>query len=339
MQPVIVYPPTFDWDYLHQRPQQLLKALAELGCISVFCNINAYKQHPEGLISLSPNLFLANGLTFNTAVKTARKLYPGQPVLAYFTYPPHITQVQLPEVDLLLFDSVDEPAGEFSDWLPSYAQAVLNADIVTATARSLVVRASLLAREVYLIPNGCDYNHFKEAQTKQYIESTPFKPGRPIIGYIGSIAPWVDMPLVNTMARCLPDYEFVLIGPLLKQNWLALLSKNIHYLHHKAYSELPRYLSNFDYCLIPFRITDMTKGVNPIKFWEYLASGLPILSTPLPEIPPDFVTGITESMFPGFLPSPGKRSRAERIQLASDNSWKNRAVTLLEIISNKLACG
>jgi len=108
---------------------------------------------------------------------------------------------------------------------------------------------------------------------------------KPIIGYIGTIAPWVDMRLINTMARSLPNYEFVIIGPLLKQPGLALLNKNMYYLGHRHYSVLPQYLSNFSYCLIPFKMTEMTKGVNPIKLWEYLASGIPILSTPIPEVP------------------------------------------------------
>ncbi len=340
MQPVILYPPTIDWDYLHQRPQQLFKALAVLGCTCIFYNINAHNRHPDGFTQLAPNLLLANGQEFNSSIQVVRSMYPGRPLVTYFTYPPHIVHLQRVKTDLLVFDSVDEPVDDFAYWLPGYAAAVTQADIVTATACSLADRARLLRSEVSVLPNGCDYDHFKLAQNKQRLSVAPFSQDKPIIGYIGAIAPWVDMRLVNTLARCMPAYEFVLIGPLLKQNGIALLHKNIHYLHHKAYAELPCYLSNFSYCLIPFKITAMTKGVNPVKFWEYLASGIPILSTPLPEIPAGYVSHITTDMIlPGFSPPSGERSRADRIQLARANAWHNRAESLLALINSKLAWG
>lgn len=340
MKPVLIYPPTIDWDLLHQRPQQLFKALSELGSICIFCNKNLQKLHPDGFIPLKQNLLLANGQGFSSTVQWARAMYPNQPIVAYFTYPPQIKEILSTKVDLIIFDSVDEPTGEFANWLPGYAESVRRADVVLTTARSLVYRAqSIIDKEIHFLPNGCDYNHFKTAQTPQYVEGEPFTQGRPIIGYIGAIAPWLDMPLINTMARCLSNYEFVFIGPLLLQKWVAFPNSNMHYLRYKDYSELPAYLSNFSYCLIPFKITEMTKGVNPVKYWEYLASGIPILSTPLPEVSAEYVTTIAESMFPGFSPSSDVERRNDRIRLARDNSWTNRAVKLAEIICSKLECG
>lgn len=337
MEPVIIYPPTIDWNYLHQRPQQMLKALARLGCNCFFCNINIHKRYPEGYIHISPNLILSNNQGLHATIKRAREMHPHQPIVIYFTYPPHINQ--LPISDLMIFDSVDEPLDEFADWLPDYRNAVLHTDIVIASSNSLVDRIQALDKLAYLIPNGCDYEHFSIAQKPQKIDTVPFNQPKPIIGYIGAIAPWVDMQLVNTMARNLPKYEFVIIGPLLKQNGLALLNKNMHYLGHKDYSVLPHYLSNFGYCLIPFKVTKMTKGVNPIKLWEYLASGIPIISTPLPEVPREYVTLVTEDMFPGFSPTSGEEGKADRISFARENSWKSRATKLLHAILEKLACG
>lgn len=340
MRPVIIYPPTIDWDLLHQRPQQLLKSLSESGNTCIFCNINLQRRHPKGIIPYKLNLLLSNNLSFRETVQWARAAYPSQPIVAYFTYPPQITTILESKVDLVIFDSVDEPADEFASWLPLYSEAVQRADVVVATAQSLVARAqSIIEKEVHFLPNGCDYQHFKKAQTPRHIEEEPFTKGKPIIGYIGAIAPWLDTSLINTMARCLSDYEFVFIGSLLGQKWAAFPNSNMHYLRHKDYSELPNYLSNFSYCLIPFRITKMTKGVNPIKYWEYLASGIPILSTPLPEVNPEFVTTITEDMFPSFSPSVSIAGREERILLACDNSWTNRARSLSEIIRAKLECG
>lgn len=340
MKPVIIYPPTIDWNYLHQRPQQLLKTLAEFDCLCIFCNINRENRYSKGFITLSPNLILANGQSFTTTVQWARTTFPNQPVVAYFTYPPHIAQIRASTVDLIIFDSVDEPVDFFSSWQPNYTESVKTADIVLATARSLVTRAqALTGNEIHLLPNGCDYDHFKNAQDRQYIKRMPFNGKKPIVGYIGAIAPWLDTELLNTMSYCLPEYEFVFIGPLLGRNWVSFPHTNMHYLGYREYCEVPKFLSNFAYCLIPFKITDMTKGVNPVKYWEYLASGVPILSTPLPEINREYVTIVTEDMFPGFSPIPSVREREDRITLARDNSWKERARKLFQILSCKLQNG
>ncbi|MBC8014308.1 MAG: glycosyltransferase family 1 protein [Sporomusaceae bacterium] len=340
MKPIIIYPPTIDWDHLHQRPQQLLKALSQLGCACVFCNINMHKRYSTGFSYLNDNLVLANGVSFNNALQWCRNSYPQSPLIAYFTYPTHIESIQEAAVDLILFDSVDEPLGEFASWLPSYSKAVQNSNLVIASAQSLVKRAAQhTASEVHLIPNGCDYHHFQAAQTRHAIDCPPFNRGKPIIGYIGAIAPWLDRELINEMGRCLPGCEFVFIGPLLQQKGMAFTSSNMHYLGPKNYADLPCYMSNFDYCLIPFKLTEMTRGVNPVKFWEYLASGHPILSTALPEIPKEFVTIITSAALPQIPLELNDRGKDARITLARNNSWTERATNLLLIICRALECG
>jgi hypothetical protein len=340
MKPIIIYPPTIDWDHLHQRPQQLLKALSQLGCACIFCNINMHKRYARGFSYINDNLILANGIPFNKALQWSRTSFPHSPIIAYFTYPPHIEPLQDVIVDLILFDSVDEPLGEFANWLPSYVKAVQNSNAVIASAQSLVKRAVQYTNsEVYLVPNGCDYNHFQVAQTRHTIDCHPFNQAKPIIGYIGAIAPWLDRNLINEMGRNLPNYQFVFIGPLLQQKAIAFTSSNMHYLGPKNYADLPYYMSNFSYCLIPFKLTEMTRGVNPVKFWEYLASGHPILSTPLPEIPQQFVTIITSNTLPQIPLGLDDQGRDARIKLAGDNSWTERAHKLLAIINSTLECG
>ena len=340
MRPIIVYPPTIDWDHLHQRPQQLLKALSQLDCLCVFCNINMHKRYETGFCYINDNLVLANSVPFSKALQWSRDSYPQSPLIAYFTYPPHIDQIKQLHVDLIIFDSVDEPVGEFVSWLPSYANAVQSSDVIIASAHSLIERAIQYTKSpVYLIPNGCEYNHFQTAQTRHTIDCEPFNQGRPIIGYIGAIAPWLDRGLINEMGRSLPEYEFVFIGPLLYQKGMAFTSNNMHYLGPKDYADLPRYMSNFNYCLIPFKLTEMTKGVNPVKFLEYLSSGIPILSTALPEIPQEYVNIITEDTFCRSSMKLGIDGREGRIKLARDNCWTDRAEKLIAIIRNKLECG
>lgn len=340
MRPVIIYPPTIDWDQLHQRPQQLLKALSRYGAVSVFCNLNLHKRHTDGIEYISPALLLTNGMSLTQTLQWVRGSYPESPVIIYYTYPPHIPFIRSLPRDLLIFDSVDEPADEFVSWHADYATAVDTSDVVLVSAVSLLTRARQATdKPVHLLPNGCDFGHFRSAITRQPLPEHPFILGKPVIGYIGAIAPWLDWQLINTMAHSLPGFEFVFIGSPLLQHGIGLANKNMHYLGHKDYQELPRYLSNFSYCLIPFKLTCLTMGVNPVKFWEYLASGLPILTTALPEIPHSYATIISEDMFPGFLPEPDHAGRDARIRLAEENSWDIRAQQLLGIIRKALEHG
>jgi glycosyltransferase involved in cell wall biosynthesis len=340
MQPVIIYPPTIDWDQLHQRPQQLLKAMSRLGAISLFCNLNLHGRHSAGLERISNNLILANGMPLDQTIAWARTAYPSCPVVIYYTYPPHVYVIDKIKTDLVIFDSVDEPAGEFVSWYNGYAQAIARADIVIASACSLVDGARRHTdKPVHLIPNGCDYEHFARARQRQFVDNPSFNQGKSIIGYIGAIAPWLDWRLINTMAHCLPEYQFVFIGSPLIQYGVTFANKNMDYPGHIHYEELPRYLSNFSFCLIPFKLTAMTRGVNPIKFWEYLASGIPILSTALPEIPAGYATIINEDMFPGFQPVPDDEGREARIALARNNSWSSRAERMVELIRFKIEQG
>jgi glycosyltransferase involved in cell wall biosynthesis len=340
LKPVVIYPPTIDWHYLHQRPQQLFKALSRLGCICLFCNLNFFKNYPAGVTRLDDNLILANNIHLQAAVDWARANYPFSPVVIYYTYPPQVAIVRAAHPNLIIFDSVDAPCGEFASWQQGYQEALTSADIITATAKNLIDQANeVTAKEVQLLPNGCDYEHFAAAQTPIPISDPPFDQGKKIIGYIGAMAPWLDWQLINTMGRCLKEYNFVFIGPLLLQQGTAFTSNNMHYLGYRSYADLPSYLSNFSHCLIPFKITAMTKAVNPVKFWEYLASGLPILSTPLPEIPQDQVSVVTEDMFPGFIPPSESPGRNKRIELARNNAWTERAAVLMALINSKLAHG
>lgn len=337
MKPVIIYPPTVDWDYLHQRPQQLLKALAGCGCLSIFCNLNVSGKHPAGFETFSENMLLANHVDLNSVVDWAKSNYPGHPTIIYFTSPLQAREVYSVHADLVVFDSIDEPVHEFSHWLPDYDYAVKNADLVIASAISLASRAGLCRNEeVFLIPNGCEYEHFRLAQTKQPLDEFPFNTGKPILGYIGSIATWLDWDLIKALSHTLKDYELVLIGSLCQVGKPPVQAPNIHYLGHKDYRDLPLYLSNFSLCLIPLQINDMTVGVNPIKFWEYLASGIPIVSTPLPEVDQDYVITVDRTNLADLITGKSQRTREERIGLAMTNSWHSRAQKLTEILFRKI---
>lgn len=335
MKPIVIYPPTVDWDYLHQRPQQLLKALAQCGCTSIFCNTNINQKRSVGFEFLGEDLVLANNVDLQEVMRWVKINYNGYPIVIYYSWSVHADLVKSAEVDLIIFDCLDEPVNEFAHWLPSYESAVKSADIVIASANSLVVRASRLRSDtITLIPNGCDYEHFQRAQMKQPIDKMPFDTKNPVVGYIGSVTTWLDWELIELMAAYFTDCKFVFIGPLCMS--VDLAAKNLYFLGHKDYEDLPKYVSNFTLCLIPHLINDTTKGMNPIKFWDYLASGVPVASTDLPNIDKNFVRIINKKNFTNALYEDNPIKRQERISYAQANSWQSRAGQLRILIHGGL---
>jgi glycosyltransferase involved in cell wall biosynthesis len=106
---------------------------------------------------------------------------------------------------------------------------------------------------------------------------------RPRLGFFGLIRDWVDLDLLAAVARRRPDWHFVLIGDSAHDLSAYRPLANMHFLGRKPYAELPAYCRQFDLGLVPFKINELTDAVNPIKLREYLAAGLPVISTPLPE--------------------------------------------------------
>jgi glycosyltransferase involved in cell wall biosynthesis len=135
-----------------------------------------------------------------------------------------------------------------------------------------------------LVSHGVDYEHFSKAVAHDLpapadIADLP----HPRLGFFGLIRDWVDLDLLAEVARRRPDWHLVLIGDSAIDLSPYQSLPNMHFLGRKPYAELPAYCQEFDVGLVPFRINELTKAVNPIKLREYLAAGLPVVSTPLPE--------------------------------------------------------
>jgi hypothetical protein len=138
-----------------------------------------------------------------------------------------------------------------------------------------------------LVTHGVDYEHFSRAVR----EDLPCPPDiadipHPRLGFFGLIRDWVDLDLLAEVARKRPDWHIVMIGDADSTVDLAPYRAlpNMHFLGRRPYADLPAYCKAFDVGLIPFKINELTKAVNPIKLREYLAAGLPVVSTPLPEV-------------------------------------------------------
>jgi glycosyltransferase involved in cell wall biosynthesis len=160
-------------------------------------------------------------------------------------------------------------------------------DLVIYTAKKLEQYVkSMKPKDVLHVPNGVNFYHFNACRDLELPEEYKNIP-KPIVIYVGSMHEWFDFETVNYAARCLPGVSFVFIGNAeLAQVKLDKLS-NIHLLGMRNYQNIPKYLHGADVGIIPFDIinhAELINSVNPLKLYEYMACGLPVVSTEWEEL-------------------------------------------------------
>jgi glycosyltransferase involved in cell wall biosynthesis len=159
------------------------------------------------------------------------------------------------------------------------------ADLVVTTSQALQDAKSPLNPNTILVPHGVDYEHFSKALRDDLPMPDDIKDiPHPRLGFFGLIRDWVDLDLLAEVCRLRPDWHVILIGDSTVDLSPYRTLPNMHFLGHRPYADLPAYCRALDVGLIPFKINDLTRAVNPIKLREYLAAGLPVVSTPLPEV-------------------------------------------------------
>jgi glycosyltransferase involved in cell wall biosynthesis len=190
----------------------------------------------------------------------------------------------------LIYHCVDEYTaftGVSSNSLAEIEEGLLRkADAVFVSAERLLHSKGAINPRTFLVRHGVDHDHFRksldpETRIPDDLSSLP----GPIIGYFGLIAEdWVDIDLLGHVARSFPEASLVLLGKVTMDVSRLEALPNVHFLGRKPYASLPAYSKGFDVALIPFPVTEVTLNANPLKAREYLASGLPVISTAIPEV-------------------------------------------------------
>ncbi|MCH9724540.1 MAG: glycosyltransferase [Planctomycetes bacterium] len=224
-----------------------------------------------------------------------------------------------------------------SEILQVEAELLKNADLVITTSAALSDKVEE-TRKNTLIRNAADSNWFSQPP-----ENVAYQSDKPVIGYFGAISEWFDIELVIKAAQAYPEYDFVLIGSTyLCDTAKAKTVPNIHFIGEVPYADLKGYLYAFDVCLIPFKLTDLIYYTNPVKLYEYLAAGKPVVATAMPELllvkehvfvaqdTASFISKIQQALESKDDVS-GIKSRQE---FALKNQWSNRVEKLEKTIES-----
>ena len=228
-------------------------------------------------------------------------------------------------------------------------ELVRRADLVLTSAESLCRARRALNPCTYFVSHGVDVAHFSRALDRDLEPAADVadlvSEGKPVIGFFGLIAEWIDLELVAELARRRPEWRFVMIGKATVD--LAPLRglSNVRLLGQKSYASLPSYCRAFNVGVIPFRIDELTLNVNPLKLREYLAAGLPVVSSALPEVRRYGDLVHVAAGVDGYLHeierALGERSEVldrTRVDAMKHESWEARVEECSELIASMDVC-
>ncbi|WP_224018575.1 glycosyltransferase [Ferruginibacter albus] len=288
------------WNFVFQRPQHLISRFAKSYRVfyieePIFSKDNdsyTIKITEQNVLVVTLNLKEDSGDINNRQRKLIDHLFKTQAINKYmfWYYSPMflpITRHLNPE--LTIYDCMDElSCFKFApaEIKKLETELLKKAEIVFTGGHSLYEAKKHHHHNIYPFPSSIDKAHFAKARNSKIID--PFDQKNipyPRIGFCGVIDERFDIELIRTVAQKKPDWQIVLIGPVVKIDSLTLpVAANIHYLGAKQYQELPSYIKGWQLTMIPFAINEATKYISPTKTPEYLAAGKPVISTAIKDV-------------------------------------------------------
>jgi len=320
---VVVYLAPIPWGYLWQRPQQLTSRLAahvpvlyiqpegtkSLGRLGLGRVLRRLRLHlrgagaapsPPGLEILAPPFLpiawgplgdrLNAALIGGAMRRVLRRRPAGAPPVLWCTRPTDVAlrlarSAPHARVVYELLDAIP-PSHPRAGRLGVAEAALLGrADLVVCTSEALMAHARQAGTRPHLVPNGVDPGHFADAsRPAPEVSESLAALAEPVVGCYGTLAEWIDFPLLAALADGFPGVTFALIGPVEVPPATLPQRPNLRWIGPQPYPTLPAWLARFTVCLLPFRVDGFTRAINPVKLYEYLATGKPVVSTPLPEV-------------------------------------------------------
>jgi glycosyltransferase involved in cell wall biosynthesis len=349
MQAIIVFS-HLRWDFVWQRPQQLLSRLAKrwrivfieepvacadcggLDAFDVAPNVQVWRPHVTGdaLQPLIADAIRERGVTdywlwFYTpmAVPLAAALRPRG----------------------IVYDCLDELAhlpGAPRELLHHENQLFKRADLVFTAGRSLYNAKRDRHPDVHCFPGSVDARHFAQVRGDHPLHADI---PRPRLGYSGVIDERINLKLIDEIALARPEWNIVMVGPIVNVDAKRLPRRdNIHWLGRQAYDDVPRFISGWDVCLLPYMLGDATKSISPAKTLEYMACRRPSVSTSIRDIveayghvvriadtPEGFIADI--EMIMSRSPAEQAAHAKQLAELVARTSWDDTADAMAELIA------
>jgi glycosyltransferase involved in cell wall biosynthesis len=288
--------PSCPWGYMFQRPQQLSRALAKKGNMVFYMVDTSYPYAPDwfvrGIFEIEPNIYLVND---NHNGDLFIKIIAGERLNIWQYWPHQLENIKRWEKLLSnyqkIYDCIDhlETFPDYHNINTDFLKSVNEANIVLATAKNIQTSLLEYRKDCLYIPNGVnlgDFVNFKKYPCPKLDKIR--SEGSIIIGYYGAIAEWFDFGTVEYIAKKNQGWTIVLVGEVYPnvEKEVAKLNQynNIKIFKRVDYKFIPQLLSKFDVAILPFILNNITKSTSPVKIFEYLAGGKPVVSSPLPEI-------------------------------------------------------
>jgi glycosyltransferase involved in cell wall biosynthesis/SAM-dependent methyltransferase len=362
----IVCFPITDWSFRYQRSNHLLSRFANNGHRIFYLTVNLYHENtPYSISNITDNIFevklncvrhfniydnIIDKEITESLLLSLQKTQEDFEISAfsYVAFPSWARLVlALKEKHgwPIIYDCMDDYYG-FGNVnkarIDEEQKLFRGSDLVLTASSFLYKKARKVTDKTLYMPNACEFDHFKRLPENDLLKDVE----KPIAGYYGAIADWFDNELIEYVAAKKPNVNFIFIGRTFGSNIVTLKKlPNVHFLGEKPYPELPLYLYHFDVCLIPFKATRLIEATHPVKFYEYLASGKPVISTRLTELIPFgnlcYLSSDKEEFLANLdraLDENDYQMVSRRIEFASKNTWDHRFGFLYPEVKNVLSC-
>jgi UDP-galactopyranose mutase len=356
------------WDFVYQRPQHLLSRFAKDRRVIFIEEPLVVSRGPARWEKLRP---AENVTVCRPHSPVAREGYHDEqiPVLgdllqrllreerladyiAWFYTPMALPLAQGLQPKAVVYDCMDELSAFLNappQLLEREAQLMKLADLVFTGGPSLYRAKKNRHTSVHCFPSSVDAIHFGRARDTSIDAQDQRGLTRPRLGYFGVIDERMDLTLIAAMADAHPEWEIVMVGPVVKIDPAALPRRsNIRYFGQRQYADLPRYLAGWDVCLLPFACNESTRFISPTKTLEYMAAEKMIVSTPITDVaepygaivylgstPAEFINACERAL------AASQAMRTARIdgmrEVLSRTSWDSTQARMDELIASAIA--
>ncbi|WP_082151364.1 glycosyltransferase [Caenimonas sp. SL110] len=365
---VILFP-VIDWHFRIQRPQHMARELGRQGHRVLYVSTTFVDGSGPAdcrlIESPAPNIFLlqlALPHPVPNIYEGALSVEQAQQLADTFVWlqqtadlGPLVSLIDLPfwrpvaarlPANLVVYDCMDYHAGFSNNIGASLGEEHLllkTCDLLVTTSSRLadMMQARAPGKPHALVRNGTEVAHFANVPSELKIA----RDERPVVGYFGAISEWFDIQLVIDLAQSRPQWRFILVGSTFGCD-ISQAQKvdNIEFVGEVPYNELPGWVHAFDVCLIPFLINELTSCTNPVKVYEYLSAGKPVVATRMPELEAiadqvqiaDDAVGFARAIELAFEENKDPQAVTARRSWASGHSWEARAEQFSKAVADCL---